>query len=161
MSGLRGFFEGTTRDILFTCPACSSSSEIPDQPLDTRTLEADGFELVDGAWTGLCETCKAERGDADNAEYDAIVRAAVELVGVANVGPLRSIEVPAAEGFSCGGETHFGFWTASGDFTDAGFERFARMASGILDDINRDRGTALLVNFNADRTQAIVHGLTR
>ena len=141
---LRNFFEGTTRDILFTCPTCSSSNEIPDQPLDTRALEADGFKLI---------------GDADNAEYDALVRAAAELGRVANVSPLAVIEIPEAEGFRHEGETRFGFWAVSGDFTDAGFERFASMARSIVNSLNRDRSTAILLNINPAQTQAIVHGI--
>ncbi len=158
MNDLRNFYEGTTRDILFTCPACSTSSEIPDQPLDTRTLEADGFKLVDGAWSGLCEDCKA-KADADNAEYDAIVRAAAELGRLGHVSPLTTIDIPAGEGFRREGEKHFGFWAVSGDFTDAGFERFASMARSIVDSLNRDRGTAIFLNINPAQTQAIVHGV--
>jgi len=141
---LRNFFEGTTRDILFTCPTCSSSNEIPDQPLDTRALEADGFKLI---------------GDADNAEYDALVRAAAELGRLGHVSPLTTIDIPAGEGFRREGEKHFGFWAVSGDFTDAGFERFASMARSIVNSLNRDRSTAILLNINPAQTQAIVHGV--
>ncbi|HEU01354.1 hypothetical protein LCGC14_1552580 [marine sediment metagenome] len=158
MNRLRNFYEGTTRAILFTCPACSSSNEIPNQPLDTRALVADGFKLVDGAWSGLCEDCKAKAGDADNAEYDAIVRAATEIGRIDAAGALSVIEIPTAEGFTHAGESHFGFWAVSRACDDASFERFRRTSEAIVGLINRDRGTHLVVNVNAEGTQAIIHG---
>lgn len=158
MNDLEGFFEGTTRDILFTCPVCSTSNEIPDQPLDTRTLEADGFKLIDGAWSGPCEDCKAKRGDAANAEYDALVRAAAELGTVHSVSPLMTIEIPAGEGFALEGERHFGFWAVPG--YGGGSGTFCRNLREIVGELNRDRGTALLDNINDTGTQAIIHGIS-
>ncbi len=165
MNRLRNYFEGTTRDILFTCPACSTSNEIPDQPLDTRTLEADGFKLVDGAWSGLCEDCKAKAGDADNTEYDAIVRAASELGRLHRVSPLMTIDIPTGEGFDREGERRFGFWAVPGYTVTGGSSHFRTAAVSVCESINRKMGwsatpgTGLMVNINDTGTQAIIHGI--
>ena len=154
----RQFFQSTRRDILLLCPKCSSTHEI-DGPINAEKMREHGFELVDSAWTGLCEECYGERVDASNAEFEALAIAAAQLGRIDKVSPLAQIEIPAGEGFEHEGETLFGFWAVSGNWTDASFERFRRTARLIVDLINEDRGTELLVNVNGAGTQAIVHGV--
>lgn len=158
MTNRRRYVEGTTEALLLICPACSTSRELT-APIDGRALREDGCELRDGAWYGLCESCEAAHTDASNAEYEALVRASVELGKCGhNTGPLAFIDIPKGEGFAREGERWFGFWAVSGCFTDAGFDRFRRSAAAIAENLNRNRGTRLLVNVNATGTQAIVHG---
>lgn len=154
----REYFTDSSRKVVACCSDCSSTWEF-DGPVERAKLTGVGFTLVDGAWTGLCTPCKEKRIDASNAEYEALVRATAELGRVAIVGPLTTIEIPTAEGFDREGEKHFGCWTVSNEFTDVGFERFVSMAEAIVANINRNRGTELLLNLNGSRTQAILHGI--
>lgn len=153
------YFEGTTRTIVFTCPKCSSSEEIPEQPLDTRQLEADGFKLVDGAWTGLCEDCQAGRVDASNAEYEALIRAAAQICRIGKTGPLANIQIPEVDGFGFPGQQLFGFWAISHAWDTKAWATFVRSARLIVRTINENRGTELVVNINSGGTQMIVHGI--
>ncbi len=168
----QGEFIGTRRQIILVCPACSTTQET-EGPIDRSGMKTRGFNLVNGAWTELCPSCEEKRTAASNAEYEALVRAARELSrvhkvgallfrgGDPNVGPLGWITIPEDEGFDRAGERHFGFWAAPGDYSDGGFERFERTAHLIVDNLNGNRGTALLVNINLDHTQAIVHGVVK
>lgn len=148
----------TIHAVMIVCPACSTTGEI-ECTLDARRMRDDGFELRDGAWYGLCQSCREARVDASNAEYEALVRAAAQLTRAGHkVGPLCPIEIPAGEGFGREGERRFGFWCVSGNFTDDGFERFRTTAAAIVERLNADRGVGLVFNVNGAGTQAILHG---
>lgn len=153
------FTRSSTHAVLIVCPKCSTTDEI-EHDVDPRSMRADGFELRDGAWTGLCPRCRAEKIEASNAEYEAIVRASAQLTRAGHkCGPLAHIRIPEGEGFRREGELLFGFWCVSGCYTDAGFERFRRTASTIVARLNEDRGLGLVFNTNVQGTQAILHGV--
>lgn len=155
---LRQYFESTTREVLIVCPVCSTTREL-EAPIDSAAMRKIGFELVDDAWTARCEGCETKHVAASNAEYESLARAAAQIGKIDKAGPLAHIEIPTGEGFEHEGELLFGFWAVSGHFTDDSFERFRRTAWLIVEQLNEDRGTRLLVNVNADGTQAIVHGI--
>ncbi len=159
MQSQRDFFESTERGTLIVCPGCSSSEDFFGVITPSK-MEEDGYELVDGVWTGLCSACELKRTEASNAEYEALVRASRELCRCHHqAGPFDVIEIPVDEGFELEGEKHFGFWAICGDFSDGGFERFRHAALTIVANLNSNRGTELLVNTNGAGTQAIVHGI--
>ena len=155
----RDFFESTERGTLVICPGCSTSEDFFGV-ITPSEMQEDGYAIVDGAWTGLCESCETQRADASNAECEALVRAAKELGRCHHkAGPLNMVEIPVDEGFELEGEKHYGFWAISGDYSDGGFERFRHAADTIVANLNSNRSTELRVNVNGAGTQAIVHGI--
>lgn len=149
----------TDRELFACCSKCSGTFQVEGSIVEHRTMVEVGLALVDGVWTGLCEPCERARVETSNDEYQALVRAAAQISRIDNVGSLSEIRIPPDEGFSHEGETRFGFWVASRGWSDASFERFRRTANAIVERLNEDRGTLLLVNVNDRGTQAIVHGI--
>lgn len=147
----------TTREILMTCPDCSTVETLW---CDTEPVEGgpSGFKLVDGAWMGRCPDCQAKHIDASNAEHEGLARAAKRIARLHAVGVLENLTIPEGEGFGCGGAAVYGFWAAAICYTEADFERFISSARLIVRYINEDRDLNLRVNVNGDFTQAIVHG---
>ena len=141
------------RALVAFCSTCNTSWELGF--VDHRDMPARGFVLIEGAWTGLCESCAFGASDA---EYEALVTAAAVLSLVHTVGPLSMITIPEGEDFSRPGETVFGFWAVV-DHGNGAAERFRKAAHAIVDDLNKTRGTELLVNLNDTGTQAVVHGI--
>ncbi|MCP4871601.1 MAG: hypothetical protein GY898_23070 [Proteobacteria bacterium] len=153
-----GAFGTTRQETLAVCRQCSTSWAI-DVPVDPELVAEEGFELVDGAWTGLCESCQEKKVDASNAEYEALARAAAELGRLHHVSPMAAMVIPEAEGFELEGSGVFGFWAFAADLTDDGRARFGETLKAVVGNLNLNRGTSLVDNLGANGRQAIVHGV--
>lgn len=153
----REYFEGTTEEILAVCRECSTTWELGH--VNGQELRDAGFELVDTAWTGLCQACEEKQTDASNAEYEALVRAHAELGRVHHTSHPATVEIPAGLGLELEGRKRFGFWVVAADGSPDGRERFGQNVRRIVGNLNANRGTNLLDNLADDGRQALVHGL--